>query len=493
MGRFVRKSLRLLLLYGPLLFIPAFLYLAYNYISSKSPQYKVSAAISLKDVPQQTAIKDLKSKELINSVLDRMSLEASYFFADQPRQEIYPDSSPVKVVVKNLKNGPNPVWISLRATDAHQFELTRGDTSEFYRFREPISENYGTFVVVRNPRVDMVEKPVIVELLSRPQMITILNNDLHVGAGHKADIVQLALVTGNPKKGADFLNALLNIYGGTIRRDDNAAPATKTITTVQHDTIKKSGKDVRILKSKIADLTNQIASLKELEKSAGTTVQVRTGGVDKDQAKIYQAVDSYIKQPVDQFVQVPYVDEIEDPELNDQVNEFNELELSRRHYTAQAQVDSMNRKLMTLRSSIVEQIHAYLRIGQAESTTRPPKSYYEAQVAAKQRRLDEINSEISAAGTAGFTVVKNNKEKTISVAGASSKLVVVEKPQDNVEYIPVNAIKIYVIAFLAGLLFPIAGWIVRVVHRNSSSRRRLTEPGKLDGQLNDFFHVKQVD
>ncbi|HEX3383874.1 MAG TPA: hypothetical protein VHS53_01735, partial [Mucilaginibacter sp.] len=203
--------------------------------------------------------------------------------------------------------------------------------------------------------------------------------------------------------------------------------------------------------------------------------------------------DSYIKQPVDQFVQVPYVDEIEDPELNDQVNEFNELELSRRHYTAQTQVDSMNRKLMTLRSSIVEQIHAYLRIGQAESTTRPPKSYYEAQVAAKQRRLDEINSEISAAGTAGFTVVKNNKEKTISLAGASSKLVVVEKPQDNVEYIPVNAIKIYVIAFLAGLLFPIAGWIVRVVHRNSSSRRRLTEPGKLDGQLNDFFHVKQID
>ncbi|MBS1529340.1 MAG: hypothetical protein JSU01_03445, partial [Bacteroidetes bacterium] len=152
MARFGRKSLRLLRRYGPFLFIPAFLYLAYSYISSRSPQYKVSANISLKRVTQQTAIKELKSKDLVNRVLDQMPMEASYFFAERPRHEIYPDSSPVKVMVKSLHNGTNPVWISLRVTGDQQFELTRGDTSEFYKFGVPVSESYGTFIVLRNSK-----------------------------------------------------------------------------------------------------------------------------------------------------------------------------------------------------------------------------------------------------------------------------------------------------------------------------------------------------
>ncbi|MBS1529176.1 MAG: hypothetical protein JSU01_02615, partial [Bacteroidetes bacterium] len=337
------------------------------------------------------------------------------------------------------------------------------------------------------------QKPVNVEMLARAQMVDILYNDLHVGTGHKQDVVQLALVTGNPRKGADILNSLIAIYGSTIRKDSgNTAPNTKTVTVVQYDTVKKPGKDVSALKARAADLTNRIASLKRQEQSAGAGVQVRKGGIDKNQAKIYQAVDSYIKQPIDQFVQVPYVDEIENPDLNDLVNEFNETELSRRHYTAQAQIDSMNRKLMTLRSNIVEQIRAYLRNDHSESTSRLSKRYYEDQIAASQHRLDDINKEISTSGAPGFTVVKSNKVKTVGVSPASSGLVVLDKPEENVEFIPVNSAKIYVIAFLAGLLFPIAGWIIRVVHRSSSSRRP-AQAAKLNGQINDLLHIKQID
>jgi hypothetical protein len=492
MNQGTKKSLRLLLVYGPLLFIPAFLLLAYNYNSSKSPAYKVSATISLKGVSQQSAIKALRSKDMVNSIVNQIPLEASYFFADRPRHEIFPDSSPVKVIVKNLKNSPVPVWISLQAADNHQFELTWGDTSGFYKFNEPITESYGTFTVVRNNGGDSVGKPVNVELLARNQMTNILYNDLHVSAGHKEDVIQLALVTGNPKKGAEILNTMIDIYGGTLSKDnDTTATPVKTVTAVQYDTIKKSGKDVSALKDKAAELTNQIASLKEQERNAGTTT-VTMRGIDKNQAKIYKAVDSYIKRPIDQFVQVPYVDEIEDPDLNDQVNEFNEIELSRRHITAQAQTDSVNRKLMTLRSDIVQRISTYLENGHSESNGRLSKNYYEDQIAAKRRRLDDINSEINTAGAPGFTIVKSNKVKTVSVARASSKLIVLDNPEDNVEYIPVNTAKAYGVAFLAGLLFPIAGWVIRVVHRNSSSHRR-TEPGNLKQQISDLFHVKQID
>src|SRR3569833_2731276 len=339
MSSFVKKSLRFLLRYGPFLFIPAFLYMAYNYISAKSPKYKVTARVSLPGVPQQSAIDSLGSKNVVSKTLKQLPFQASYYYADQPKKEIYPDSSPVKVRVKSMSNIAEPVAITLRANDKHQFELTQGDTSEFHKFGTPVNESYGTFMVTFNPKSDSADKAVNVQMLPQAQLLEEFYRNYHVGSGHKEDVVQLDLVTANPKKGADFLNAMLNLYGGSIHKDGDDAPVTKTINTVQYDTIRKPGKNVSGLKDMVADLARQIASLKEQEKKPAT-VTVRRGSIDKGQAKIYQAVDSYIKQPIDQFVQVPYVDEIENPDLNDMVRDFNDAELSRRRMTSQTRIDS---------------------------------------------------------------------------------------------------------------------------------------------------------
>jgi len=490
MSSLVKKGLRILLRYGPFLFIPAFLYLAYNYVSAKSPKYKVTARVSIQGVPQQSAINSLGEKNLVSKTLAELPFQASYYFANQPKNEIYPDSSPVKVTVKSMVNSAEPVEITLRANDKSQFELTQGDTSEFHKFGAPVSESYGSFVVMFNPKTDSADKTVNVQMVPQAQVLEDFYKNYHVEAGHKEDVIQLDVVAANPKKGAEFLNAMLNAYGGSIHKDGDDAPVAKTINTVQYDTIRKAGKDVSGLKEKVADLTRQIASLKEQEKKPAT-VQVKRGNIDKNQAKIYQAVDSYIKQPIDQFVQVPYVDEIENPDLNDMVSDFNDAELARRRMTSQTKVDSMNRKLMTLRSNIVEQIRGYLKSGHSESNQQLSKAYYEEQIAAKQRRLDEINSEIKTAPGASFTVQKTTKTKTVNVSQASSKLVVLDKPEDNVEFIPVKATLIYALALLAGLLFPIAGWIIRVVRRNSSGK--LIDGEKLSGKINDLFQVKQID
>jgi hypothetical protein len=491
MVSFGKKSLHLLLRFGPFLFVPAFLFLAYNYISSKSPLYKVSASISVDGAPQQSTIEDLKSKDLLAKVAEKLPLQASYYFASQPKKEIYPDSSPVKVVIKKLNDNPAPVWITLHANDNRQFELTRGDTSAFHKFNQPINESYGTFSVMRNDKADSAEKPVNVKMVGQAEAMNTLYNDLHVGAGHKENVIQLSLVAGNAKRGADLLNALLNIYGSTIDKGKAHLPATKTITTVQYDTIKNNGKNLTALKNKAAVLTRQIASLKGKEENPDETVQVKKSNVDPGQAKIYKAVDAYIKKPIDQFVQVPYVDEIENPDLNDQVNEFNETELTRRRLTRSSQIDSVNRKLMTLRSNIVEQVRAYLRNGHSESNRQLSKGYYENQIAAKQSRLDEINKEIKT-GMPSITIQRSNKVKTVSINQASSKMVVLDKPEDNIEYMPVRSVLIYGLALLAGLLFPVAGWIIRVVHRGSSSRQP-SGGEKLSDQISDLFRVKQID
>ena len=245
------------------------------------------------------------------------------------------------------------------------------------------------------------------------------------------------------------------------------------------------------LKEKATALTSQIENLKAQSANLAGTAPVRRSNLDKGQAKIYQAVDSYVKKPIDEFVQVPYVDEIEDPELNDQVSEFNEAELSRRHLTGTRQIDSANRKLMTLRSNIVERINAHLRNEGSASNRTLSRNNILAQIQSKEHQLAQLKKDIETAGAKSYTVVKTEKAKAATAIGTAG-LVVLDKPGDNIEFVPVNSLLIYGIALIAGILFPFAGWVIRSARRNASSRK-LLDKEKLSEKLNDIFAVKQID
>jgi hypothetical protein len=304
---------------------------------------------------------------------------------------------------------------------------------------------------------------------------------------HDNDVLKLTVVTGNPNKGVAFLNMLFNLYSET----HHAAPvANNPSKPVQTETIVKPGKDITSLKDKATELKKEIDELKVEANSSVKIVRVKKSSLDKGQLKIYEAVDGYVKKPIGQFVQVPYVDEIEDPELNDQVSEFNETELARQHLSRSEQTDSINRKLMTLRSNIVEHINASL--GHGESLERSsPNTEVLASIKLKESRLAQVNKDIETAGFRTYTITKPDNTKPAAPA-TGPKLVMLDKPADNIEYVPVNSMLIYGIALIAGMFFPFAGWVIRSV-RKSSSSRKLLDKEKLSEKLNDIFAIKQID
>src|SRR5579863_2018942 len=186
-----KKSRFLLRRYGLFLFIPISLLIAYTYISSQWPQYKVTAKIALKNIAADSAIDVIKSKYLITKALNQLPFQASYYFADIPKKEIYPDSSPVKLVVNSLKEGASETWISLQARDSTQFELTRGDTSEFYKFNEPIEESYGKFTVAPNTSVQDVDRAVNVKIEPQEALLDRFYNNLQVTPDSKHSVLKL--------------------------------------------------------------------------------------------------------------------------------------------------------------------------------------------------------------------------------------------------------------------------------------------------------------
>jgi hypothetical protein len=189
---------------------------------------------------------------------------------------------------------------------------------------------------------------------------------------------------------------------------------------------------------------------------------------------------------------VPYVDEIEDPDLNDEVSEFNETELSRQRLTGSQQTDSINRKLMTLRSNIVERINGYLKTEGSASNAALSRAHVEALIQSKQQRLVQLNKDIETAGFHTGKIIKTEKVKPVETSAKFAGIGVLDKPEDNIEFIPVNTLFIYGIAIIAGIFFPFAGWVIRSVRRKTLSRK-LLDKEKLSEKLNDIFAVKQID
>jgi len=482
-----KKSRFLLRRYGLYLFIPVSLFIAYNYISSQLPKYKVTAKIALKAIPTDSAINVFKSKSLVTKALGQLPFQSSYYFADMPETEIYPDSSPVKLVVSRLNEGAQATWISVQVKGSKQFELTRGDTSEFYKFNTPINESYAKFTVSQNPAFKDVDKAVNIKIEPQAEVLNRFYNNLKVTPDNKENNLKVTVITGNAQKGVDFLNTLFKSYGNTIHQPAKA----REVTTTHYDTVVKPGRDVSAQKAKAVDLTRQIEDLKAQSANLANAAPVRRTSLDKGQAKIYRAVDSYIKKPIDEFVQVPYVDEIEDPDLNDQVSEFNEIELNRRRLTSARQTDSINRKLMTLRSNIVERINSYLRSEGSASNRALSRNNILSLIQSKERQLAQLQKDIETVSAKSYAVVKTEKVTPAASPGTAG-LVVLDKPEDNIQFVPVNSLLIYGIALIAGIFFPFAGWVIRSARRNSSSRK-LLDKEKLSEKLNDIFAVKQID
>ncbi len=251
--------------------------------------------------------------------------------------------------------------------------------------------------------------------------------------------------------------------------------------------------NIDILKGKAATLDREISKLKE--ENRGHKSQPKANArVDEDQRKIYAAIRPYMKKPINQFVQVPYVDEIEDPDLNDEVNEYNETELSKQHLLASAStdntlVDSANKKLMMLQSDIFEKISGSA-VSRNSHTTSSSDNASNVRIKIKEDSLSYLNKKIQAE-VQQYAAIKAIRVKPNTTASGPG-LVILEKPEDNIEYVPVNQLMIYGIALLAAAIILFGWWIIRNSGKKVISYAPF-DPNKVSGKINNLIAEKQIE
>jgi hypothetical protein len=210
----VKKTIFLLNRFGLYLFVPAFLLIAYAYTGSVYPQYRVTATIALKNTSAESAISEIKSKYLVQRALNELPFQASYYDAESPKKEIYGDSLNAKLVFARNRYANTETWLGMEVQGANSIVLTNGDTSAYLEFNNPMKESYGRFKIIHNPGDQYQQAAYIVRIEDPLRLLEQYYNSLRVKIADNDNTITVSVLSGNPKKGADFINKLLQLYDG---------------------------------------------------------------------------------------------------------------------------------------------------------------------------------------------------------------------------------------------------------------------------------------
>ncbi|MGZ3778203.1 MAG: hypothetical protein ACXVI9_11755 [Mucilaginibacter sp.] len=207
----VKRTIVLVKKFGLYLCVPVFLMIAYSYTSSTYSEYKVTAKISLNGAPAESAVNDIKSKYLVRKALEQLPFQASFYDSNSPRDEVFGNALPVKMIFERARYSDDEVWLNLEATGKNSFALTHGDTVAYHEFNKPVHEWYGNFKVVQKPAVQYSQVSYLVRLDPTAKLAGQYYNGLRAETVGDDGVI-LSITSGSAQKGIDFLNKLIHTY-----------------------------------------------------------------------------------------------------------------------------------------------------------------------------------------------------------------------------------------------------------------------------------------
>jgi tyrosine-protein kinase Etk/Wzc len=478
------------LVYLPLFIISigVFITLAYIYIRYKVPIYNSSISIMIKDSRSGSSgdnmllddvmfynkranlaneIEFLRSGSMMERVVKSLKLNIQY-------------SSEGKVKKSEVYNNPDLQMILMSIKDSsQQFTITlipsRNDIIARFGGRE-IPVQTGDVISNSNATVKLLFKRASLsteykyQISYRPvwNVAASIAGSLNARQlSREATVLVLSINTEIPDKGRDILNQLAEEYRemniedknkvveNTIKFiDDRLYLLTQELGDVEGDlqTFRQNSNVIDVEKQSSAEFSE----LKELEKK-----------VDEQdiEFEIMGMIRNYISNPARKFELVPSSLGINDVTLNSLMGNYNQLQLTRAEQlkTIPAEHPSMKvleSQIEKLRTSILENLSNIL-VPQRALATKLKRDYQSAlqrvqAIPGKQKALLEIQRQQGIKEKLYLFLLQKKEEAAITRASATGNSSALDPATSSWAPVSPNSSNIYRLAFLVGILLPVA-------------------------------------
>ena len=462
---------------------------AYVYLRYATPIYQVSAVLLIKkqdkgaqaddilkaiestqgDKIVENEIELLKSRTLIQRVVDDLNLSVSYFKQGEIRadEEIY-GTSPIWIYPGKLTPiaYQQPAYIAILNKQQYELQDKEGKSKGRFAFSQNVNNEYGTFRVFMNDslytnkdkliKVVFAHRESVAERLKSAIKVELLNQ--------KSTVLKLTLEDAVPAKGRAILGKLLEAYTYSALTDKNRE-ATNTLQFIDER--------LRLITGELGDVEKNVENYKSAQ---GITDLSAEGNLfleavkDNDakqndvgiQLKILDGVDAYLKSS--QSGIAPATLSVTDPVLIELLTKLNELETQQEKNSRSMQPDNpfvqtLNSQIANTKSAIRENIaNQRNNLIVTRTSLQQINKRFESSIRTiprKEREFVNIKRQQGIKESLYLLLLQKKEETAISYASTVTDSRIVDDPYSPPNPVKPNRQNIYLIAFFAGLLIPI--------------------------------------
>ncbi len=427
-----------------------FLLAASVYLIFTPVTYKVATRIVVKSNQEPgQIIKDVKSKELLQKVINQLPLKVAYFKKEKSKDvNISKDALPVQFVLSENTHVNSSAELKIFVVNNQQYKILKDKVFMYFLFDEPVDfYSFAKFKIVKGSGFKINAGPSIIRVYSDRQLLQQYGDNLDaklVGGTHKS--IELSLTGSSLKNGQIFLDKLVKVYN----ESNHVGSSSNNVPEINPAYIEKISDDLAVLKAKT----------EEFKKQQSVIVNGKNGNPDKELKgkgntqllNVLSAIEPYAKRSANQFVLIPYGDEVKDSGLQTLINQFNSIQLERQHVIQQSKADNseivvLNTQILTLKQQIIEKITVNkneLSGNQRSSSTT---------IAAISDSILKITKLLNSKQQEYNTLLKAQAGK-IEAAPAKPSEAVIEKSDENVITYPKSGY-VYLFAFLIGVVLPL--------------------------------------
>jgi tyrosine-protein kinase Etk/Wzc len=483
---------------------------SYFYLRYTTPIYQLNAILLIKDekkggMGQMDALKDLelfsgnkivenemevlKSRSLIEKVVEDLNLTVAYFQEGQVRrdEEMF-GISPIWVQTGKLNPVAYQESLFIKVLDKQKYEILDGEEKSkgFFTFSQNIKSEYGSFRVFLNDslyrktndliKIKFFQKESLIQKYQKALQVELMNQ--------KSSVLKLSLEDAVPNKGKAFLGKLLEAYTFSALTDKNHE-ATNTLQFIDER--------LKLITGELGDVERDVESYKSSQGITDLSLEANlflekvkeTDGKLNEldiQLKILDGVDAYLKSS--QTGIAPATLMVSDPVLTGLLAKLNELEIQKEKYARTTQagnplLETVNSQIVNTKSAIRENITNQKQgLVITRNSLKTQNNKFESSIRTiphKEREFVSIKRQQGIKESLFLLLLQKREETAITYASTVTDSRVVDEPYSTPKPIKPNTNLIYLIALLAALVVPAGIINIRDLLNNKVQSRKEIE------------------